>query len=1591
MKIFKDSRALKISVIYALAGVGWILLTDQLVARYFSDPARLAFAQTLKGWSYVFITAIILFALLRKDFLQSRAAEKRYQILLEQLPVVVFMDQADERQTPIYVSPRIQDLLGYSPEEWLAIERAWKQALHPEDRERVLEENYRTNETGEPFSMEYRLLRRDGSYVWIRENSALIRGEDGAPLYWQGVMADVTRQKEAEETTQRHLNELIILHAVSQAQASAESVDEIIERVTAIIGDTLYPDNCGFLLLEEEGKNLRPHPSYRGIEDEERRSFAATEGIAGKVVASGKSIVVNDVSKEAAYYETTPGVQSELCVPVVYDLQVIGVINVESRKLNAFTRDDERLLSTIAGSMATFIKKIQLLASEQKRRKEAEVLRQSAEILASSFDLNVLFENLFAALEKLVPYDSADVELLEGDDLTIAAGKNLPQEFIGQRKLFLAEDRMGWETLRRPLVIFDAQRESFLTEEERAYRLRGWTQVPLRARDVIIGFLNLHSQTAGFFTEEHAAMAQTFASQAAVAIENARLFREESRRAKIIETLANIAAEITNVSQLKPALDRIAEASLTLLNAASFAVYLLQEDNETIEVISARGDYQEQLLSRSIKIGQGVTGSVIANGKPEIIASVTSDPRHQVVPGTPEQDAGHDALISAPLILNGKPRGAINAWRARSERPFDQSELNILVGVAHQISVAIESARLFEEVRQHAQQASAIAEVGRDISATLQLERVLERIAVYAQNLLDADAGAAYLQEPGAPLLQAIAAVGVDAEEIKADPVKLGEGILGNIALQRFGEIVNDAKSDPRRIVVKGTQAPADERLMAVPIFFKKELTGLLAVWRVGGKKFQPENLYFLNSLAQQAAVAIENARLFEMEQKRRHEAELLRQAASELARPMDVPALYETIFDWLKKIVDYDSAAIMEIEEEGARVTALRNHPRRAELLGELFSVENELFTVIRKTRKPLVVEDCRRDPRFENWGETNSRGWIGVPLITRGKLIGYLTIDSFKPGAFSENDAALAQTFAFQAATSLENIRLFSETRQRLAELEIISRISFSLRAARDTREMFSILLDEIKLSLETDSAAIWMYDPKQEKLLAAAASGQFLSRKTAYKPGEGAVGGVYASGVSFISEDFFAAPSLRNHQAFSPPKDSARRKKRRRESEPIYVYGYVAPLPFKYNFFGRGYSGIITPIRTASETIGAMAAALPAPRKIADYHIRLINTLAEIAGNAIYRSQLYERSEEQVNQLTMLRELDAAIISSLDLSLTLEILAESLLAKMGADAAAIFVFNPESQILTRATLRGFRHYQEASAPIAVNDELPGSLLLRREAVFIPNISASGEARFKTLAKEKFVGYYAVPLFGKGAAKGVIEMYFRKPITLSVEWRNFMNALAGQATIAIDNAHLFQTLQRANQELSLAYDTTLEGWGRALELRDKDTEGHTRRVSELTIKLARRMGVPEFEIVHIRRGTLLHDIGKMGVPDSILRKEGKLTAKEKAEMRKHPQYAYDMLYPIAYLRPALDIPYCHHEHWDGSGYPRGLKGEEIPLPARIFAVIDVWDALRSDRPYRDAWGDKQTLKYIKDRAGKQFDSQVVEAFCKMIEEEED
>jgi GAF domain-containing protein len=411
---------------------------------------------------------------------------------------------------------------------------------------------------------------------------------------------------------------------------------------------------------------------------------------------------------------------------------------------------------------------------------------------------------------------------------------------------------------------------------------------------------------------------------------------------------------------------------------------------------------------------------------------------------------------------------------------------------------------------------------------------------------------------------------------------------------------------------------------------------------------------------------------------------------------------------------------------------------------------------------------------------------------------------------------------------------------------------------------------------------------------------------------------------------------------------------------------------------------------PIYSATERVGVFTCAVAAPREFKEEEIHLLLNLTEIAGNAIQRMRLHAQAELHVQRLNALRVFDMAITTSLDLRLTLDVLLDQATNQLGVDAADVLLYNEQTKMLEYAAGRGFRAAIAERPSVRLGEGLAGRAAQERKLLQVsdPGLAAGSSAQAWLARGEKFRAYYGVPLISKGDIEGVLEIFHREPLSPDPEWREFLETLAGQAAIAIDDAQLFQNLQRSNTELMMAYDIFIEGLSRTLELRHLETQGHSQRVTALTLNLAREMRLfSDEDLVAFRRGAILHDIGKICVPDSILLKPGKLNEEEWAVMRKHPDYANDMLAPIGYLGPAIDIPYCHHEKWDGTGYPRGLVGEQIPLSARIFAVVDVWDALTNKRVYQDAWDRGAVREYIAGQSGTHFDPQVVDAFLRFID----
>lgn len=611
--------------------------------------------------------------------------------------------------------------------------------------------------------------------------------------------------------------------------------------------------------------------------------------------------------------------------------------------------------------------------------------------------------------------------------------------------------------------------------------------------------------------------------------------------------------------------------------------------------------------------------------------------------------------------------------------------------------------------------------------------------------------------------------------------------------------------------------------------------------------------------------------------------------------------------------------------------------------------------------TGQPQLVTDVSKDKDYIEIRKTTCSE-IAVPIKVAGEIFGIINSESVEKNHYKQDDLKLLIAIANQLSTIIEKFQLQEKQQQRAKELAGLYETALATSSIQDSKSLYEKLYVQVKELFSFDAFLIASSDSIDGSIQITFAMEndkplKGLVGKRSPKENGGLLGWMISNKKSFLSKDITVdILPVDSHQNGKPTK---------------------------------AWLGV--PLIVKGDVIGGISVQSFEPNVFNEDHQRLLESIAAQVAIALDNTRLLEQTQEQLNRLAALHDIDLVINSSLDLRVTLNILLDQVVEKLKIDAASVLLYNPRNQMLEYAAGRGFRSQSIENYHLRIGEGISGQAAMERHLIQALNLDEldNSVAYANIMREEGFASYFSMPLIAKGQVKGVLDVFNRKSFNPDQDWYNFLETLGSQAAIAIDNTTLLEDLQRTNAELTLAYDTTLEGWSKALDLRDKETKGHTQRVTDLTIRIAQHIGIPDEEIVNIRRGALLHDIGKMGIPDSILLKPGPLDEEEWKIMKNHSSLAYNLLYPISYLRPALDVPLYHHEKYDGSGYPNGLKGEQIPIAARIFAIVDVWDALTSDRPYRTAWSNKKALKYIKQQANSHFDPKVVEIFLSLIQNE--
>lgn len=702
----------------------------------------------------------------------------------------------------------------------------------------------------------------------------------------------------------------------------------------------------------------------------------------------------------------------------------------------------------------------------------------------------------------------------------------------------------------------------------------------------------------------------------------------------------------------------------------------------------------------------------------------------------------------------------------------------------------------------------------------------------------------------------------------------------------------------------------------------------------------------------------------------RRHMEDFLRQRLIELEALYNVSASLRTItslaealpvlLDRTLEAIGTDTGSILLHNSDRDELQSISSRGWFEDIHDLNIQVGKGVAGTVFATGQPHISAEFARDPlSHSSVRSLIPEGWGGacLPIRAGADMVGVLFVAVPLPLQLTPQQLRLLYSLAEIIGATLHRTRLYDETASRAREFESLYQTSMAFSEELDLDSLLMLIVDTAKKLLNSSSSGMYLLDSSSGELVLAMDTHPYIPTGSRLKIGEGAAGYVAQTRKPLRVADYST------WEGRSP----------KYEHVPLRAIMEVPML----------YGGELIGVLVMDEVDDS-------ERKYTEADERLLSLFASQAAGAIHSTRLRQEAVHRLEHLQTLRTIDKAIASSLDLRVTLNILLNHVVERLGVDAADVLLLHPYDQTLQFSAGRGFNTHLVESARIHLNDGFAGRSIMERRMITVPDPSliVDNPPFAELWSQEQIKSYLCLPLVVKGEVKGVMEVYFRSEFKPTGEWLEFLETLAGQAAITIDNSQLFDNLQRANMELAIAYEATIEGWARALDLRNSDMEGYTRRVTDMTLVLAKAMGIKDSELQHIRRGALLHDIGKMGISDRILLKVGKLTEQDEQEMRRHPELAYQLLYPIHYLRPALDIPYCHHERWDGTGYPRGLKGEQIPLAARIFAVADTWDLLVAPRPRYKAWTKKKALAYIEEQSGTHFDPQVVDIFLRLMKD---
>jgi|GEM_PF-751950 len=1298
-----------------------------------------------------------------------------------------------------------------------------------------------------------------------------------------------------------YANHQMFLNKVTQAALINNELELLLKEFVRSLEGALDADGYYFTLWDET-RNI----PERFIGSENLQSVLSnlpSLGVDDKffsraILEEGRVLAVPDASNSPYFGANLAALfnaRSALGLPLIADNRRLGVLIFGYFNSHTFTAEELELANQASQQFALALLKAKLDDETRAKAAELEILYSAAQDMASSLmDPPVLLRKLAHHMTEALKTTSANiVEINLEKDTTLVVAEYWSDEASSSERrsdlgrLYLASNYDSiMQAMRMGDIKIVYKDDAGLTDLERdlfiEYGIETMLFVPIMAHGRLYGNIEIwESRRRRVFTPQEIRLAQAMAGHAASVFEHAELFAQTRQQESELRALLTVSRAVSSSLQLPDVLKQAATtlARLMRVDFCSLSDYFPERDEiVTLAIYSASDDVSgDGDLGRVFSLEDyPATRRVLQSGQPLVIRLDDLKADQSEIQQLQHDDMNSSLLL--PLQLRGQSLGLAELFTSDPNRLFQPKEILFARALADQVSIAIENARLYEQIEHREEYFRALIENSVEGFAIVDSQGIVqyaapseERLTGYSLDEVVGQSAFRFVHPEDTPKVLKV------LEEFASQPD----------AVQTIQYRLQRKDGEWRYFEVTGHNRLHDMYISGIVINYR-DITA--------------------RKLAEQA--------LRESEER------------------------YHTIFD---------SVSVALWEEDYST------------LMGDIDALKSNGVTDFKRyfRENPDFLKSAAQKIQVLDMNE------VAVKMMgakDKSELIGPLAniFGSDIPESFAEDITAVAEK-----KTSYEhetyNITLEGERREiwiaiSLPQYDKYDRVLVSTMDITERKKAERALQEsEARLQgiINTAPNAIITINESQKIVL--------------FNP--------FAEKIFKCSAEYAIGKSL---EVFIP--------NRVKHSHANMVANYGKNWASERR---HGQLNSLSGLRTDGEEF-------PMEAFISQY---------EIGGEKFYTAilrDITERRRDEDNLRRRAEELQtlALVSSSLRIAISLRdvipLVVRYSVEIVGGDYGTIYTLDE-----TACQLISPGWYSVESGK---DIKMTGEPLLRQVSGMgiTGHVAKTGEMYITEdlqtdplafiLPDEQHIlsdahSGISLPLLSQEKVIGVLHIRLKAFHHFTETEIRLLTAIAEMAGSALHRATLYeQTLEQAN-ELMLAYDNTLVGWARALELRDELTEGHTRRVTELTIELANAMGIPEHEIIQIQRGATLHDIGKMGIPDSILNKPGPLTAQEQLIMRLHPQYAFEMLSLIPFLQPALEIPYCHHEWWNGKGYPRGLRGEEIPLAARIFSVVDVWDALTSDRPYRTAWSKEKTLQYIKQGSGAQFDPQVVQAFLKLIE----